>query len=46
MISFEDSVYIREPYSDLLECSRVLIDTSWYDYVCEVGSAERFNRDP
>ena len=45
-VSFEDPVYMREPYSDRLEFSRVSKDTPWYDYVCEVDSAERFSRDP
>ena len=45
-VSFEDPVYMRESYSDRLEFSRVSEDTPWYDYVCEVDSAERFSRDP
>ena len=45
-VMFEDPLYMSEPYSDRLEFSRVSEDTPWYDYVCEVDSAERFSRDP
>ena len=45
-VSLEDPVYMREPYSGRIEYSRVWEDTPWYDYVCEVESAERFSRDP
>jgi len=45
-VTHEDPVYMLEPYSGRIEYSRVSEDTPWYDYVCEVESAERFSRDP
>jgi len=44
--TMDDPVYLTEPYSGVIEFSRVADDEQMYPFECEVESAERFSRDP
>ena len=44
--TLEDAIHLAEPYTGIIEYSRVADDEPMYPFECEVESAELFSRDP
>ena len=44
--TMENSMYLTEPYTGVIEYSRVADGEPMYPFECEIESAEQFSRDP